>query len=107
MGTIAYNIAVRAWSRRNSQKRAGQPSQKSHTGRNDPCPCGSGRKYKKCCLDKHRDLSADSHPPTLWKFGSECLPRMWDDQAVADDCAILGQIMDRDPAFAKMRFSEE
>ena len=22
-------------------------------GRNDPCPCGSGKKYKKCCL--HRD----------------------------------------------------
>lgn len=21
-------------------------------GRNDPCPCGSGKKYKKCCLDK-------------------------------------------------------
>jgi methionyl aminopeptidase len=21
-------------------------------GRNDPCPCGSGRKYKKCCLTK-------------------------------------------------------
>ena len=20
-------------------------------GRNDPCPCGSGRKYKHCCLD--------------------------------------------------------
>jgi uncharacterized protein len=19
-------------------------------GRNDPCPCGSGRKYKRCCL---------------------------------------------------------
>jgi uncharacterized protein len=27
---------------------------KSHTkiGRNDPCPCGSGMKYKKCCLGK-------------------------------------------------------
>jgi len=24
----------------------------SKTGRNDPCPCGSGRKYKKCCLSK-------------------------------------------------------
>jgi len=24
---------------------AGEP----HVGRNDPCPCGSGRKYKKCC----------------------------------------------------------
>ena len=21
-------------------------------GRNEPCPCGSGRKYKHCCLDK-------------------------------------------------------
>lgn len=21
----------------------------SDIGRNDPCPCGSGRKYKKCC----------------------------------------------------------
>jgi Tfp pilus assembly protein PilF len=22
------------------------------TSRNDPCPCGSGKKYKKCCLEK-------------------------------------------------------
>ena len=22
---------------------------KKKTGRNDPCPCGSGKKYKKCC----------------------------------------------------------
>jgi hypothetical protein len=22
------------------------------TGRNDPCPCGSGKKYKKCCMNK-------------------------------------------------------
>lgn len=21
-------------------------------GRNDPCPCGSGKKFKKCCMDK-------------------------------------------------------
>jgi SEC-C motif len=27
--------------------RAGTPHQK--VGRNDPCPCGSGKKYKKCC----------------------------------------------------------
>ena len=27
----------------------------SHTiGRNEPCPCGSGRKYKHCCLNKTR-----------------------------------------------------
>ena len=23
--------------------------QKAKVGRNDPCPCGSGKKYKKCC----------------------------------------------------------
>lgn len=22
------------------------------TGRNDPCPCGSGKRYKNCCLGK-------------------------------------------------------
>ncbi len=25
---------------------------KIKVGRNDPCPCGSGKKYKNCCLDK-------------------------------------------------------
>nr|AAP58624.1 hypothetical protein [uncultured Acidobacteriota bacterium] len=25
------------------------------TGRNDPCPCGSGKKYKKCCLVPDED----------------------------------------------------
>lgn len=24
--------------------------QEAKIGRNDPCPCGSGKKYKKCCL---------------------------------------------------------
>ncbi len=24
-----------------------------NVGRNDPCPCGSGKKYKKCCLGKY------------------------------------------------------
>ena len=30
---------------------AAQPQQRQQkkTGRNDPCPCGSGKKYKKCC----------------------------------------------------------
>ena len=25
------------------------PIQSEKFGRNDPCPCGSGKKYKKCC----------------------------------------------------------
>lgn len=27
----------------------GKPVQVEKIGRNDPCPCGSGKKYKKCC----------------------------------------------------------
>ena len=34
-----------------------QPIRKAHkVGPNDPCPCGSGKKYKKCCRDK--DIAA-------------------------------------------------
>jgi tetratricopeptide (TPR) repeat protein len=29
----------------------------SKIGRNDPCPCGSGKKYKKCCLPKEQQRS--------------------------------------------------
>lgn len=31
-----------------------QPAISDKVGRNDPCPCGSGKKYKKCCLDKNQ-----------------------------------------------------
>jgi hypothetical protein len=27
-------------------------------GRNDPCPCGSGQKYKKCCAAKDEAAAA-------------------------------------------------
>ncbi|MGM0452016.1 MAG: type I methionyl aminopeptidase [Thermodesulfobacteriota bacterium] len=30
-----------------------------NVGRNDPCPCGSGKKYKKCCLNKKTDTPID------------------------------------------------
>ena len=26
-----------------------QAAPRAQVGRNDPCPCGSGKKYKKCC----------------------------------------------------------
>ncbi|NLF08441.1 MAG: hypothetical protein GX594_10750 [Pirellulaceae bacterium] len=28
-------------------------------GRNDPCPCGSGKKFKKCCLKKQGEGFAE------------------------------------------------
>ena len=30
----------------------GNPAKKEEIGRNEACPCGSGKKYKRCCLDR-------------------------------------------------------
>ena len=35
-------------------------SRKGKIGRNDPCPCGSGKKYKKCCLGRPAAEPAES-----------------------------------------------
>lgn len=32
------------------------PRQTKKIRRNEPCPCGSGKKYKKCCLDKEKGI---------------------------------------------------
>ena len=31
------------------QRDSGTDRKPKKIGRNDPCPCGSGKKYKKCC----------------------------------------------------------
>ena len=33
-----------------TESQSPQAATSSKVGRNDPCPCGSGKKYKKCCL---------------------------------------------------------
>ncbi|MDR0668835.1 MAG: SEC-C domain-containing protein [Treponema sp.] len=41
---------------------------KKKIGRNDPCPCGSGKKYKKCCLSKgitFKEETSDDKPDDL------------------------------------------
>jgi uncharacterized protein len=40
----------RFWKERRGRPKAGSGRAKSaKVGRNDPCPCGSGRKHKRCC----------------------------------------------------------
>lgn len=62
-------------------------------GRNDPCPCGSGKKYKKCCLreddalaarvaevrrDQERAESQVEHF-AIARYGEDCLDDAWED----------------------------
>lgn len=48
-GYLTDPVAALSWTAEN----AGQPVRNplKAVGRNDPCPCGSGKKFKKCCLD--------------------------------------------------------
>ncbi len=53
-------------------------------GRNDPCPCGSGKKYKRCCLEK--DQKADGLFPRdmiddakAWIFKKPWLQKEFDE----------------------------
>ena len=48
--------AMRKWAKANQKKireqefgPVKQVVKEKEPGRNDPCPCGSGKKYKKCC----------------------------------------------------------
>jgi uncharacterized protein len=52
----AWVLAINYWRLENydpkqggSIARPGMHGSPGKIGRNDPCPCGSGKKYKKCC----------------------------------------------------------
>jgi hypothetical protein len=52
---MCFDTTGRAWRKQREalswlRSRAPQQAPVTKVGRNDPCPCGSGKKYKKCCL---------------------------------------------------------
>ena len=83
--------------------------------RNDPCPCGSGKKYKLCCMDK---ALAES-PDVLWSmlrgvndrlanqlfqfaaehYGEQALMDAWDEFAGYDDDKAYDPQSDQNLAF--------
>lgn len=46
---VPEEVQIRRAELRGARQTDSYPVQKKKVGRNDPCPCGSGRKYKKCC----------------------------------------------------------
>lgn len=47
---LGQNPHIQNAKQKNAQAKNGNQSNEIHKiGRNDPCPCGSGKKYKKCC----------------------------------------------------------
>ena len=51
---IPYAVQTLHATGRAQANRTAKPATASHrkVGRNDPCPCGSGKKFKRCCLNR-------------------------------------------------------
>ncbi len=66
------------------------------TGRNEQCPCGSGKKFKKCCIAKEEERLADPSPvpgKTMLEYLNEAHRYLPDEQlAKTVDCFELAQL---------------
>jgi tetratricopeptide (TPR) repeat protein len=70
----------------------------SKAGRNDPCPCGSGRKYKHCCQPK--ELAAESASKGKAQALAQAGKRRLDAGRLADAIATFREVVRLDPASA-------
>jgi len=85
------------------------------TGRNEPCPCGSGRKFKHCCLPKEESRGTPLSPETIeaarleptWEVDVVPLPIALDDDpdcrpgglwVLAGGLVVYSEILSRPPA---------
>jgi tetratricopeptide (TPR) repeat protein len=68
----------------------------SNTPRNEPCPCGSGRKYKKCCLA--RDNAAATERLNTQRAGQDRLDqeRLQLSQLRREHAAALDALLEDD-----------
>lgn len=77
-------------------------------GRNDPCPCGSGRKYKKCCAARAAEAPEPSgeerFAPSLPLEDPELVPRLHDPESFAEDMTNLQTLFEEEPALDPLRF---
>jgi tetratricopeptide (TPR) repeat protein len=58
-------------------------------GRNDPCPCGSGKKYKRCCLAKDEEAERTLAPTPTPRHKSPTHAEIAASLTAADDYVEL------------------
>lgn len=47
-------------------------------GRNDPCPCGSGKKYKSCCFAKEQPGAKRKFSAKVISAGRKVAPNLFE-----------------------------
>ncbi len=89
-----------------------RPEPVAEIGRNDRCPCGSGRKYKQCCQLGERNVPVFT-PEALWPHVLEALDRKQSTALIAEGRVPLSSVgayvescLDRDAVPAARRSLE-
>ncbi len=76
-------------------------NQSLQAGRNEPCPCGSGKKYKRCCLDSVTATRGRRLRPTLPSQNDQLLTRALEKHQAGQIRGAQGlysEILERDPS---------
>ncbi len=93
-------------------------AQSGRPGRNEPCPCGSGRKYKQCCLARESRPQSDQELSRLRarraegrivelamrfardRYGDDLIHEAWDEFWLgSEELALSPEELDREPLF--------
>lgn len=83
------------------QRVAGGAANREKVGRNEPCPCGSRRKYKGCCLAR------DEAGPRAPRSVEIRPPRLTDEDALMGASFALQDLLDADPDLARVGLDQE
>ena len=102
---------------REAEKAQSQISEqkKQKTGRNDPCPCGSGKKYKKCCylLPQAQQNSGVAKVEDIYNLlgeypTSSLFKEMYEEEAINIDMLVYKALNHRAiPIWVKRDYEEE
>lgn len=60
------------------------------TGPYDPCPCGSGKKYRFCCRNAKETGEKEKQSAAMLEYIEPLLARTGDDEASVRDAVVLG-----------------
>ncbi len=103
-GVLALVAAVQVY---NAALLPGRPGRRvPKVGRNAPCPCGSGRKYKKCCgRGSGRSGSTEPSPGRAKINPLDLIPRLGSEERTYEGLSVLKRMFQEDPGLRAARFT--
>ena len=103
---IVWALATSIWGMTPLPSNGYRPQPRPAPGRNDPCPCGSGEKHKRCCGGGHSPIPTfspdEAHGVLATQASDQELESLLEDRSLPPDllAALAGELKERDPEAA-------